>query len=87
MNPLRSLSAGASGMLGAPRVHQDQAEAGLARKERGRNHPPGNAERAKNRLLDGAGFLVAVACLVGVGCRTPNQNPPVPRANTGYVDF
>lgn len=32
-------------------------------------------------------YLAVLACLVSAGCGTPNVNPPVPRADTGYVDF
>jgi len=31
--------------------------------------------------------VAVLACLVSAGCSTPNVNPPVPRANTGYIDF
>ena len=31
--------------------------------------------------------LAAVACLLAAGCSTPDINPQVPRADTGYVDF
>jgi len=32
-------------------------------------------------------LLAALACLILVGCRTADLNPPAPRAHTGYVDF
>ncbi|HEY5913528.1 MAG TPA: hypothetical protein VJA21_23320 [Verrucomicrobiae bacterium] len=38
-------------------------------------------------LRNGAALLAASACLMSAGCRTGDLNPPVPRANTGYVDF
>ena len=32
-------------------------------------------------------LMLATAALLAFGCASPNVNPPLPKANTGYVDF
>jgi hypothetical protein len=45
-----------------------------------------NPRARRNRVLSALPVLLMVGLAIS-GCRTPNVNPPSPRADTGYVDF